>query len=106
MIANWRKEMLRKLFVSLFIILTAVCLLASPVAADRITLIGEVNDNQQIVANNEIYDVNHNAAGDDLVLNFIAQKVKVVGQLKVVQQSDESDASKIITVESFEVVEE
>ena len=98
--------MLRKLFVSLFIILTAVCLLASPVAADRITLIGEVNDNQQIVANNEIYDVDHNAAGDDLVLNFIAQKVKVVGQLKVVQQSDESDASKIITVESFEVVEE
>ena len=98
--------MLRKLFVSLFIMLTAVCLLASPVAADRITLIGEVNDNQQIVANNEIYDVDHNAAGDDLVLNFIAQKVKVVGQLKVVQQSDESDASKIITVESFEVVEE
>jgi hypothetical protein len=86
--------------------LTAVCLLASPVAADKITLIGEVNDNQQIVANNEIYDVEHNAAGDDLVLNFIAQKVKVVGQLKVVQQSDESDASKIITVESFEVVEE
>lgn len=98
--------MLRKLFVSLFIMLTAVCLLASPVAADKITLIGEVNDNQQIVANNEIYDVDHNAAGDDLVLNFIAQKVKVVGQLKVVQQSDESDASKIITVESFEVVEE
>ncbi len=98
--------MLRKLFVSLFIMLTAVCLLASPVAADKITLIGEVNDNQQIVANNEIYDVEHNAAGDDLVLNFIAQKVKVVGQLKVVQQSDESDASKIITVESFEVVEE
>ena len=98
--------MLRKLFVSLFIMLPAVCLLASPVAADRITLIGEVNDNQQIVANNEIYDVDHNAAGDDLVLNYIAQKVKVVGQLKVVGQSDGSDEYKIITVESFEVVEE
>ena len=81
-------------------IICLLCLLASPAIAKRVTLIGEVNDNQQIVAENEIYDVDDNAAGDDLVTNHIAQKVKVVGQIR------ESDELKIITVESFEVVEE
>jgi hypothetical protein len=74
--------------------------LVSPVAAFRITLVGEVNDNQQFVADNEIYEVDNNAAGEDLVLNYIAQKVKVVGLIK------ETRESKIIKVESFEVVEE
>ena len=81
-------------------IICLLCLLASPAIAKRVTLIGEVNDSHQIVADNEIYDVDDNAAGDDLVTNHIAQKVKVVGQIR------ESDELKIITVESFEVVEE
>lgn len=89
-----------KLFVVVFIILSAVCMLASPVAAYRVTLVGEVNENQQFVADNEIYEVDNNAVGDDLVLNYIAQKVKVVGQIKEIRES------KIIKVESFEVVEE
>jgi len=80
--------------------LTAICLLASPVAVNRTTLVGEVNYSYQIVADNEIYEVGDNARGDDLVLNYSAQKVKIVGQLR------ESDKLKIITVESFEVVEE
>jgi len=98
--------MMSRLWIGVFLILTTVCLIAAPVAAKTVTLVGEVNDNQQIVADNEIYEVDHNAAGDDLVLNYIAQKVKVVGQLKVVVQSDGSDEYKLIKVESFEVVEE
>ncbi|MEE4264751.1 MAG: hypothetical protein V2I56_18855 [Desulfobacteraceae bacterium] len=97
---------MRRLWIGVFFILTTVCLVAAPFAADTVTLVGEVNDNQQIVADNEIYEVEHNAAGDDLVLNYVAQKVKVVGQLKVVGQSDGSDEYKLIKVESFEVVEE
>ena len=89
-----------KLFLVFFIILTAVCYVVSPVAAFRITLVGEVNENQQFVADNEIYEVDNNAAGEDLVLNYIAQKVKVVGLIK------ETRESKVIKVESFEVVEE
>lgn len=85
---------------TIIIMLAVICLLASPAIAKRITLVGEVNDNHQIVADNEIYNVDDNAIGDDLVLNYIAQKVKVVGQLR------ESEESKIITVESFEVVGE
>jgi len=91
---------MKKLFVVVFIILTAVCLLVSPVAAFKITLVGEVNDKQQFVADNEIFEIDNNAAGDDLVLNYMAQKVKVVGILK------ETRDSKIIKVESFEVVEQ
>jgi hypothetical protein len=78
---------MKKLFVVVFILLTAVCLLVSPVAAFKITLVGEVNDNEQFLSE------------EDLVLNYIAQKVKVVGILK------ETRDSKIIKVESFEVVE-
>ena len=91
---------MKRSFVTAIIILLSICLLATPGLAKRITIIGEVNDNYQIVADNEIYEVDENAAGNDLVVNYIAQKVKVVGQLK------ESGESKIVTVESFEVVEE
>ena len=85
-------------FVVAIVILTTICLLISPVAINRTTLVGEVNYSYQIVADNEIYEVSDNATGDDLVFNYIAQRVKVVGQLK------ENDELKIITVESFEVV--
>ena len=89
-----------------FVILITFSLLASPAAACRVTLIGEVNDNQQFVADNEIYEIDNNAVGDDLVFNHIAERVKVVGQVNSVRESGESDAYKVIKVESFEVIEE
>ena len=91
---------MRKMSISLLVILAIVCMLVSPAAAVKLTLIGEVNDNQQIVADDEIYEVDNNAAGDDLVLNYVGQKVKVVGLLRETRQH------KIIKVESFEIVEE
>ena len=91
---------MRKLLGVVFIILTAVCLLISPVAAYRITIVGEVNDNQQLVADNEKYEIDDNAVGEDLILNHITLKVKVVGILR------DTRKSKIIKVESFEVVED
>lgn len=97
---------MRKRAAHFFVILTAVCFLTSPAVAMMVTLVGEVNDNQQLVADNEIYEIDNNAVGDDLVLNHVAEKVKVVGQLKVVRESSESNQFKLIKVESFEVVEE
>ena len=41
-----------------------------------------------------------------MVLNYVTQKVRVVGQLKEVGSSDQSDEYKLIKVESFEVVKE
>jgi len=88
-----------RIYTFVFVMLMVICFLVPPVAAYRITFVGEVNDNNQIVADNEIYKVDNNAVGDDLVLNYITQKVKVVGTLKYTRKF------KIITVESFEVVE-
>ena len=67
-------------------------------AAYKITLTGIVNDNFPIVVDNEIYEVKNNAAGDDLVFNYICKKVKIVGQISKIRKL------KIITDESFEVI--
>ena len=97
---------MRKSVIYFFVIGVAFGLLVSPAAALRVTLIGEINDNQQFVSDNEIYEIENNAVGDDLVFNYVAQKVKVVGQIKSVRESGEADAYKVLKVESFEVVNE
>jgi hypothetical protein len=91
---------MKRIYAFAFIILMVIGLLSLPVSAYMVTLVGEVNDNNQFVADNEIYEVDNNAVGDDLVVNYIAEKVKLVGILKHTRKS------KIITVESFEVIEQ
>ncbi len=91
---------MKRIYAVVFIILMVICFLVLPVSAYMVTLVGEVNENNQFVADNEIYEVDNNAVGDDLVSNYIAEKVKVVGILKHTRKS------KIITVESFEVIEQ
>ena len=54
----------------------------------------------QIVADRQIYEVDENALGDDLVLNYVSEKVKVTGFVT------EKDDMKIITVKSFELAPE
>ncbi|NIS17521.1 MAG: hypothetical protein GWN62_36315 [Aliifodinibius sp.] len=73
---------------------------AYTVFAAEITIVGEVNDTFQIVANNTIYDVAETPMGDDLVKNYIAEKVQVTGTV------EEKDDMKIITVKSFKIVPE
>jgi hypothetical protein len=70
------------------------------VFAAEITIVGEVNDTFQIVANNTIYEVAETPMGDDLVKNYIAEKVQVTGTV------EEIDDMKIITVKSFKIVPE
>ena len=80
---------------------TAAFLFYSNVAfAAEITIVGEVNDTFQIVANNTIYEVAETPMGDDLVKNYIAEKVQVTGTV------EEKDDMKIITVKSFKIVPE
>jgi len=68
--------------------------------AGDITIVGEVNDTQQIVAEGQIYEVANTPMGDDLVVNYIAVKVKVTGKV------EEKEDMKIITVKSFNAVPE
>ena len=69
-------------------------------AFDVVTIVGEVNDANQIISDGEIYEVDDTPQGDDLVKNYISQKVKVIGKLRI-----EGDM-RIIAVKTFEVVEE
>jgi hypothetical protein len=71
-----------------------------PVFASEITIVGEVNDTYQIVAEGQIYEVAVTPKGDDLVFNYIAVKVRVTGTVQ------EKGDSKIITVTSFTAVPE
>ena len=72
-----------------------------PVTAfDVITIVGEVNDTNQIVVDGDIYEVDDTPEGDDLVKNYIGRKVKVTGKLRI-----EGDM-RIMDVTAFEVVGE
>ena len=84
-------------FITISIVLWIICF---PALADKVTLVGEVNDNQEIVAEDQIYTVGDSAVGDDLVRNHISQRVKVVGRVV------DSEEGKVIIVDFFEVVQE
>ena len=66
--------------------------------AGDIIIVGEVNDTHQIVAGGKIYEVAETPMGDDLVMNYIAEKVEVTGKV------EEKDETRIITVKLFRVV--
>ena len=70
------------------------------VFASEITIVGEVNDTYQIVADGQIYEVATTPKGDDLVKNYMAVKVMVKGTV------EEKEDLKIITVKSFKAVPE
>ena len=69
-------------------------------AFDTITIVGEVNDSNQILVDGDIYEVDDTPQGDDLVKNYIGRKVKVTGKLRI-----EGDM-RIFEVTAFEVVKE
>ena len=73
--------------------------LSPPLATDIITIIGEVNETNQIVVEGDIYEVDDTPVGDDLVKNYIQQKVEVSGKLSI-----EGDM-RLIAVKSFKIVE-
>ena len=71
-----------------------------PVFATEMTIVGEVNYAYQIMADGQVYEVANTSMGDDLVMNYIAEKVEVTGTV------EEKEEFKIITVKSFKVVRE
>jgi len=69
-------------------------------AFDVITIVGEVNAANQIVSDGDVFEVDDTPQGDDLVKNYIGQKVKVTGKLRI-----EGDM-RIIDVTKFDVIKE
>ena len=84
------------IFASIALVVGSFPILASNI----VTIIGEVNDTNQIISNGEIYEVDDTPQGDDLVQNYISHKVKVTGKLRI-----EGDM-RIMAVTSFEVVQD
>jgi len=66
--------------------------------AGDITLTGEVSDNYEIVADNQIYAIADTEKGRELVDNYISARVRVTGTV------EEVDDMKIITVISYEIL--
>ena len=73
---------------------------AMPALAGQVTLVGEVNDNYQLVANGQIYEIADTPKGNDMAENYISAKVKVTGMV------EEDNDMKTLTVVSFEVMPE
>ncbi|BBO91859.1 hypothetical protein [Desulfosarcina ovata] len=70
-------------------------------AAESVTITGEVNDSYQIVdASGQVYEIADTTPGNDLVENHIGEKAKVTGTLE--QDQD----LKIITVTAFQIITE
>ncbi len=72
---------------------------ASAMGAEK-TIVGEVNDNFQIVSGNQIYEIEDTEKGKDLAENHVGAKVKVTGSV------EERDDMKILTVVSYKVLSE
>ena len=69
-------------------------------ASDTITIVGEVNDANQIVADGIIYEVDDTPQGNELVTNYISRKVEVTGNLRI-----EGDM-RILAVKLFKLIKE
>jgi hypothetical protein len=89
-----------KTSVILSIICMTLAIAVSPTAfaATEVTLVGEVNDNFQFYAGGKIYEVADTPVGNDLVTNYISEKVEIVGFLEAIGED------LVLTVRSFKVV--
>jgi hypothetical protein len=92
-----KKTAVRVLTLSVFVLMLAVPALA---VESEMTVIGEVNDNYQLVTDQgDVYEVADTDMGNDL-LNNIGKKVEVTGTIT------EEQGVKMIRVASYVVLEE
>ena len=89
-----------KLLFAALLLCTFSFVTAQPVFANAVTITGEVNDEYQVVAGGQVYEIENTTEGNDLVMNYMGQVVKVTGTVK------EVEGIKIITVKAFAVVTE
>jgi len=83
------------------IVMTMLLSLPLAAVAGSTTIEGEVNDSYQVVASDgQVYEVTDTTEGNDLVENHIGEKVKVTGTVE--QDGD----VKVITITTFQVIEE
>jgi hypothetical protein len=77
-----------------------VCVISVAAEAQQVTLVGEINDSYQLVADGQLFEIDDTDAGNELVENYVSQKVRVTGTVR-----EEGDM-KILTVQTFETAPE
>ena len=84
-----------------FLAMLMIAFLSGPaISADSVTILGIVNASYQIVTDNDqVYEIAESEKGDELI-ELVDKKVKVTGTV------EEDDGTKVITVTSYEVIEE
>ena len=91
---------MKKTPVRILAVLVLILMLATPVLATEVTLIGKVNDSYQIETDQgDVYEVADTEMGNEL-LNHIGKKVEVTGTVA------EEEGVKTITVAVYVVLEE
>ena len=94
------KKNKKLLFVGLLAMLMIAFLSGPAISADSVTIVGIMNDSYQIVTDNDqVYEIAEGEKGDELI-EFVDKRVKVTGTV------EEDDGAKLITVTSYEVIEE
>ena len=93
-----------KRVVRLMVVITFVMAALIPtcvLSAETVSIEGEVNDSFQIVAGNgQVYEVADTTRGNDLVENYIGEKVKVTGTV------EKDGEVQMITVMTFQTLAE
>jgi hypothetical protein len=91
----------KRFFMEILVVMIILAAFPLVSSAEEVTISCEVNDNYQLVCKDgQIYEVEVNEIGNEVVLRHISQMVKVTGTVK------EEDGVKMITILSYELLEE
>ena len=85
----------------IFCVVSFALIFSSPVFADEVTIVGEINEQHQLVTKDKtVYEVANTDIGDDMMDRVeVGEKVKVTGTVK------EEEGQKVIDVTSYEILE-
>lgn len=91
---------MKRIFLGVLIIGLTVFLSGIVVAGPEVSILGMINEDGQLVDNDGMaYDIAESEEGNE-VMEMVGQKVTVKGSVM------EADGTKIITITSFEIMEE
>lgn len=94
------KVNMKRIFLGVLIIGLTVFLSGIVVAGSEVSILGMINEDGQLVDNDGMaYDIAESEEGNE-VMEMVGQKVTVKGSVM------EADGTKIITITSFEIMEE
>ena len=94
------KKNTRTLFIGLCVVLMMALFSGVAISQDRVVVIGTVNADFQIVADNDqVFEIGDNEKGEELI-GLVDKRLRATGTV------EEEDGKKVLTVISYEVIDE